>query len=59
MWITTNWKIIQEMRIPDQLTSLGKPYEGQKQKLEPDMKQWTGSKLGNEYDNAVYCNPLI
>ena len=28
-----------------------------KQKLEPDMKQWTGSKLGKEYVNAVYCHP--
>ena len=28
-----------------------------KQQLEPDMEQWTGSKLGKEYDNAVYCHP--
>ena len=26
-----------------------------KQQLEPDMKQWTGSKLGKEYGKAVYC----
>ena len=26
-----------------------------KQKLEPDMKQQTGSKLGMEYVKAVYC----
>ena len=25
-----------------------------KQQLEPDMKQWTGSKLGEEYVKAVY-----
>ena len=25
-----------------------------KQQLEPDMKQWTGSKLGKEYVKAVY-----
>ena len=24
---------------------------------EPDMEQWTGSKLGKEYDKAVYCHP--
>ena len=30
-----------------------------KQQLEPDMKQWTGSKLGKEYAKAVYCNPAI
>ena len=28
-----------------------------KQQLEPDMEQWTGSKLGKEYINAVYCHP--
>ena len=28
-----------------------------KQWLEPDMKQWTGSKLGKEYIKAVYCHP--
>ena len=27
-----------------------------KQHLEPDMEQWTGSKLGKEYDKAVYCH---
>ena len=26
-------------------------------KLEPDMEQWTDSKLGKEYDKAVYCHP--
>ena len=28
-----------------------------KQWLEPDMEQWTGSKLGKEYVKAVYCPP--
>jgi len=28
-----------------------------KQQLEPDMEQQTGSKLGEEYDKAVYCHP--
>ena len=28
-----------------------------KQQLEPDMEQWTGSKLGNEYVKAVYFHP--
>ena len=28
-----------------------------KQQLEPDMKRWTGSKLGKEYVKAVYCQP--
>ena len=28
-----------------------------KQQLEPDMEQWTGSKLGMEYIKAIYCHP--
>ena len=27
-----------------------------KPQLEPDMEQWTGPKLGKEYDKAVYCH---
>ena len=28
-----------------------------KHQLEPDMEQWTDSKLGKEYEKAVYCHP--
>ena len=28
-----------------------------KQQLEPDRKQWAGSKLGKEYDKGIYCPP--
>ena len=28
-----------------------------KQQLQPDMEQWTDSKLGKKYIKAVYCNP--
>ena len=28
-----------------------------KQQEQLDMEQWTGSKLGKEYDKAVYCHP--
>ena len=28
-----------------------------KSQLEPDMEQWTGSKLGKEYIKTVYCHP--
>ena len=31
--------------------------QDKKQPLEPDMEQWTGSRLGNEYVKAVYCHP--
>ena len=26
-------------------------------KLEPDVEQWTGSKLGKEYVKVVHCHP--
>ena len=29
-----------------------------KQQLEPDIEQWTGSKLGKKYNKAVYCHPV-
>ena len=31
--------------------------QDKKQQLETDMEQLTGSKLGKEYDKAVYCYP--
>ena len=27
------------------------------QQSEPDIKQWTGSKLGREYIKSVHCHP--
>ena len=51
------WKILKEMRIPHHLTCLLRDlYAGQKA-VEPDMKQRTASKLGQEYFTAVYCHP--
>ena len=32
--------------------------QDEKQQLEPDMEQQTGSKLGKEYAKAVYCHPV-
>ena len=59
MWITTNWKILEEMGILDDFTCLLRNlYAGQEQQLEPDMEQQTGSKLGKEYVKAVYCHPV-
>ena len=29
--------------------------QAKKQQLEPDMEQWTASKLGKEYTKTVYC----
>ena len=32
-------------------------YAGKKQQLEPDMEEWTSSKLGKESVKPVYCHP--
>ena len=29
-----------------------------KWQLEVNIEQWTGSKLGKEYDKAAYCHPV-
>ena len=31
--------------------------QDKKQQLEPNIEQWTGSKLGKKYVKAVYCHP--
>ena len=55
VWITTHWKILKEMGIPDHLTCLLRNlYAGQEAQLKLDMEQETGSKLGKEYLKAVY-----
>ena len=52
------WKILKETGIPDHLTCLLKNLcAGQKQQLELNMEQQTGSKSGKEYVKALYCNP--
>ena len=57
VWITTNWKILKEMGIPDRLTCLLRNvYAGEEVTLESDIEQQTGSKLGKEYIKAVYCH---
>ena len=45
------------MGISDDLTFLLRNlYVGEEAKLELDMEQQTGSKLGKEYIKAVYCH---
>ena len=46
------------METPDHLPASWKTcMQVKKQQLEPDMEQWTGSKLGKEYYKAVYHHP--
>ena len=46
------------MGIPDHLTCLLRNlYAGQKEQLQLDMEQQTGTKQDKEYVKAVYCHP--
>ena len=59
MWITANCRKFLK-RWEYQITlhaSWETCMQVKKQQLEPDMEQWTGSKLGKEYIKAVYCHP--
>ena len=44
VWITTNWKILPEMGIPDHLTCLLRNLYAGQEATELDMEQQTGSK---------------
>ena len=59
MWITTKCGKFWKRRAYQ--TTLPVSWEiciqVKKQQLEPDMEQWTGSKLGEEYIKAVYYHP--
>ena len=50
------WNILKEVGVPDTLpVSWETCRQVQKQQLESDMAQLTGSKLGKECDKAAYC----
>ena len=54
VWITTNWKILKEMGIPDHLTCiLRNLLQVKKQQLELDMEQQTSFKLEKVYVKVV------
>ena len=61
VWITTNGGIF--LQRCEYQTTLPASWETcmqvNKQQLEPDTEQRTGSKLGKEYVKAAYCHPLL
>ena len=61
VWITTNCgKFFKSWEYYTTLpASLEICMQVKKQQLELDMEQQTGSKLGKEYIQAVYCHPVI
>ena len=58
VWITTNGgKFLKRWEYQTTLPASWKTcMRVKKQQLEPDVEQWTGSKLEKEYDKAVYCH---
>ena len=60
MWITTNWKFLQEMGIPDHLTCLlSNLYAGQEATIRTLHGTMTCSKLGKKYDKAYVITMII
>ena len=51
------WKILKDMGIPSQFTCLMRILFAGQEVIQPDIEQWTDSKLGKEYNKAVYCHP--
>ena len=53
------WKILTVMGIPDHLTCLlTNLYAGEEAIVRTGHGQWTGSKLGKDYDKAAYHYPV-
>ena len=59
VWITTNWKILQEMGIPDHLTCLLRNlYAGQEATVGTGHGTTEWLLIGKEYLKVVYCHPV-
>ena len=57
-WITTNWKILKEMGIPDYLTCLQRNmHAGQEATIRTGHGKTDWFKTGKEVFKAVYCYP--
>ena len=61
LWITTNCgKFFKRWEDQTTLPAFWETYmQVKKQQLEPDVEQWTGSKLEKEYVKAVFCHPYL
>ena len=57
-WITTNWRILKEMGIPDHLTCLMRNlYTGQEAAVRTGHGTADWFQIGKEYIKAVCCHP--
>ena len=58
VWITTNWKILQEMGLPEHVTCfLRKLYAGQETTVRHGHGTRDWFKIGKEYIKTVCCHP--
>ena len=58
VWITANWKILQETGIPDHLTCLLRNlYAGEEETVRTGHGTTDWFQYEKEYVNAVYCHP--
>ena len=58
VWITTNWKILEEMGIPDHLTCfLRNLYAGQEATVRTRCGTTDRFQMGKEHIKVVYCHP--
>ena len=58
VWMTTNWKILQEMGIPDHLTCLLiNLYAGQEATIRTEHETTDWFQIGKGVVKAVYCHP--
>ena len=58
VWITTKWKVLKEMGIPDYLTCFLKIlYAGQEATVRTGHGTTDWFQIGKEYVKAVYCHP--
>ena len=56
VWLTTNWKILKEMGVPDHFTCLLRNcVQVKKKHLELDVGQWF--KIGKGVSQVTYCHP--
>jgi len=58
VWITTNWKILKEMGIPDHLSCLLRNlYAEHEATVRTRCARMDGSKSGKDYVKSAYCHP--
>ena len=59
VWITTNWKILQEIGISDHLNCfLRNPYAGQEATVRTGHEIANWFLIGKEYVKVAYCYPV-